>query len=75
MQHQVRAGGTFVLGANKVELTPLKVVFGSSTYARGNTVWVRGDAVAHEWAQKVYTVGDDKFILMPEAMVVLCDDA
>lgn len=77
MQHQVRGGGTVKFGASRTELMPLKVVYLSCTekqvmYEPGDTVYVRCEVAAHEWAQKPFEVEKEvRFILMPENFVVL----
>lgn len=78
---KVKSGfGTVV---QKTELVPLKVVFATEasdrqtpaasalTLLEGDTVYVRGEAVAHQWAAEVYDLEGKKFIFLPEDFVCM----
>ena len=60
----------------KQELTKLTVVFGTDASLNelwlheGDTVWVRGDAMKHQYAREVFEQDGKPFILLPLEMIV-----
>lgn len=67
------AWGVAVLANTKTTLVRLKVVF-DAKFALGNSlqyvpaeshVWVRADLYASNYGKEIFTVGDQKFILLP----------
>lgn len=80
---EVKVSSGFGTVSQKTELTPLKVIFPNEATDRpdsdklvlypGNTVYVRGEASAHQWAKEVFELNGKKFIMLPEDMIVLVD--
>lgn len=59
---------------NQSALTGLKVVFPSSTYEVGATVYVRTKLqTGSTYAREIFEVNGTKFILIPEEEVILAD--
>lgn len=54
-------------------LTPVKVVFGNPRIPAGATVWLRSDAHGLETAKREISAAGQRFVLVPEAHVVLVD--
>jgi hypothetical protein len=50
-------------------LTGLEVLFGTDKIQAGSTVYFEGDQCATVWAKRVYTIGDQKFILAPVNLI------
>ena len=80
-QIKVKVQGGFGRVEQKTQLTGLRVLFGNEL-ARGPRVWaptgctvyVSGESLAaHQWAKQIYEHMGQKFIMVPEAMVVLVD--
>jgi hypothetical protein len=63
--------------AQKVELTPLKVMVPSEDgrFTPGMTVYVRGDLSAQDFSGNIQTIAGLTFILLPESYVQLVIDA
>jgi hypothetical protein len=59
----------FAVVSQKVELTPLTVLYGTDKIPTGSTVYVRGDLCATRDAQTIYSIGTQEFILIPVAEV------
>jgi hypothetical protein len=63
-----------------IALTPLKVLHdayasdGKHLFKSGNTVYVRGEAMKHQWSGEVFEDGGVKFILIPRSIVVAVDE-
>lgn len=57
--------------AQKVELTPLKVILGSEDgrFTPGMTVWVRGDLSAHDFSANIQNIDGLSFILLSDSYV------
>jgi len=66
----VKSGVPFI--EQKKGLTQLKVVFEDDCedFSPGDTVWVRGDAMAHPYAKEVFEVDGKQFILIPRNMIL-----
>ncbi len=67
--------GGFAKVGQKHELTPLKVVVGNNSYATGSVIYVLGESCKLPWANKIYKVKGQEFILVPEGSVLLVDQA
>lgn len=59
----------FATAKQKTELAELKVVFGTKEIRTPATVYVAGDLCVTADAKKVYTIGEQKFILIPVSEV------
>lgn len=65
----------FVTAKQKTQLISTVVVFGDKKdYWPGTTVYLRGECISAPWARLVYTVGNEKFILVPISDVVMLED-
>ena len=64
---EIKSG--FAVVKNKVELVKLKVLFGmvpeEGRMRPGDYLYIKGDAVNHEFAKTVYTLDGVSFILIP----------
>lgn len=63
--------GAIVTFAQKVELAPLRVVFGNEKVGTGALVHVPANLYTQKWAQQVFELEGRKFILLPESEIVL----
>ncbi len=61
--------------AQKVELTPLKVILDTEDgrFKAGMTVWVKGDLSAQDFSANIQNIDGFTFILMPDNFVLLYD--
>jgi len=57
----------------KTTLTPLTVLFADdlATVKVGETIYVRGDTVALQWAKHEYEIDGVKFVLVPISDILL----
>jgi hypothetical protein len=62
---QTKNYGGFAVVAQKVQLIPLKVVFGNDEIQEGQTVYVHGDATKHPFANQIHELDGKKYILVP----------
>lgn len=69
--------GGFVVVKQKVSLTALRVVFGTTSdvisVPTGSIAYVRGDSVTLPWAKEVFEVAGHQFILAPIDAVQLVE--
>lgn len=63
--------GGFATAKQKVELKPLKVVFGTDKLPAGATVYVRGDLCVEADAKRVYEIDGQKVIFIKVSEVKL----
>lgn len=80
---EVKVSSGFGTVSQKTDLTGLKVIFPNEAADRpdldrlvlnpGNTVYVRGEASAHQWAKEVFELHGKKFIMLPEEFILLVD--
>ena len=56
--------------AQKLALTPLKVLIGNEKLPTGSTVYVRGDSQFEPWAKDVQEIGEIKALLCPISRVL-----
>lgn len=61
----------FAVAKQSVELTPLKVVFGTREYERGATVYVRGNLCTEEAAKHVYEIDGQRVIFIKTSEIKL----
>lgn len=63
----------FAMAAQKVNLQELEVVYRSEDgrFLPKDIVYVKAENYSHPYARQVYTVGETKFILIPESSVLL----
>ena len=66
--------GGFAVIAQRVELYPVKVVFGNERIPDGSTVWVIGDATKHPFAKNIFEIKGKKFIMLPESFIKLVEN-
>lgn len=75
---EIKSG--FAVVKNKVELVKLKVLFGTDMVAGekylapGTFIYIKGDAVNHDFAKTVYTVYGVSFILIPLQFVQMVEN-
>lgn len=57
---------------SKVSLLAVKAVYSTvdGEYSAGDTIYVRGETVAHPFSKEVYEMDGHKFILLPKELVV-----
>lgn len=82
---EVKVSSGFGTVSQKTDLTALKVVFPNEASGKpdlehlalypGDTVYVRGEMSAHQWAKEVFELHGKKFILMPEEFVLMVERA
>lgn len=76
---EVKSG--FAVVKNKVELVKLKVLFdtvmmivGEPLIFQGDHVYIKGDAVNHDFAKTVYMIDGINFILIPLQFVQMVEN-
>ena len=65
--------GGFAVMAQRVQLSPLKVVYGNGEIKEGQTVYVMGDACKHPFASQIFEVNGKQFILVPLSFVKMVE--
>ncbi len=74
---EVKTNKGFAHVMQKSALIPLKIVFDFEstgdmpTLLAGDTVYVKGDAQAHQWAKEVFAVDGKEFIFLPVEFAML----
>jgi hypothetical protein len=61
--------------AQKLALTPLRVLFGNDDVPAGSVVYLRGDTMKQTWASEEFELDGQTVILVPQDQIQLVERA